>query len=96
MVYIEIIYLILYSIVCFLVVKNIYKTKVNEIYDDYIRKLKKLDDEFIKLSNKIEANFDQSREHVVEQNKQYLLEMNKDISKKIKDLSDTVKNRPII
>ena len=41
MVYIEIIYLILYSIVCFLVVKNIFKTKVDEIYDDYIKKLKR-------------------------------------------------------
>ena len=96
MVYIEIIYLILYSIVCFLVVKNIYKTKVDEIYDDYIEKLKKLDDEFIKLNNKIESNFNQSKERVVEQNRQYLLEMNKDISKKIKDLSDNIKNRPVI
>ena len=96
MVYIEIIYLILYSIVCFLVVKNIYKTKVDEIYDDYIEKLKKLDDEFIKLNSKIESNFDQSKKRVVEQNRQYLLEMNKDISKKIKDLSDNIKNRPVI
>jgi len=89
MVYIEIIYLILYSIVCFLVVKNIFKTKVDEIYND-------VENELISLRNSIEFTFDETKKDVVEQNRQYLLEMNKDISKKIKDLSDTVKNRPII
>ena len=89
MVYIEIIYLILYSIVCFLVVKNIFKTKVDEIYDD-------VENELTSLRNSIESTFDETKKDVVEQNKQYLLEMNKDISKKIKDLSNIVKNRPII
>ena len=89
MVYIEIIYLILYSIVCFLVVKNIFKTKVDEIYDD-------VENELTSLRNSIESTFNETKKDVVEQNRQYLLEMNKDISKKIKDLSDTVKNRPII
>ena len=89
MVYIEIIYLILYSIVCFLVVKNIFKTKVDEIYDD-------VENELTSLRNSIESTFDETKKDVVEQNRQYLLEMNKDISKKIKDLSDTLKNRPII
>ena len=42
MVYIEIIYLILYSIVCFLVVKNIFKTKVDEIYNDVENELTSL------------------------------------------------------
>jgi len=89
MVYIEIIYLALYSIVCFLVVKNIFKTKVDEIYND-------VENELTSLRNSIESTFNETKKDVVEQNKQYLLEMNKDISKKIKDLSDTVKNRPII
>ena len=89
MVYIEIIYLVLYSIVCFLVVKNIFKTKVDEIYDD-------VENELTSLRNSIESTFDETKKDVVEQNKQYLLEMNKDISKKIKDLSNIVKNRPII
>ena len=89
MVYIEIIYLILYSIVCFLVVKNIFKTKVDEIYND-------VENELTSLRNSIESTFDETKKDVVEQNKQYLLEMNKDISKKIKDLSDLVKNKPII
>ena len=89
MVYIEIIYLALYSIVCFLVVKNIFKTKVDEIYND-------VENELTSLRNSIESTFDETKRDVVEQNKQYLLEMNKDISKKIKDLSNTVKNRPII
>jgi hypothetical protein len=89
MVYIEIIYLILYSIVCFLVVKNIFKTKVDEIYND-------VENELTSLRTSIESTFDETKKDVVEQNRQYLLEMNKDISKKIKDLSDTVKNRPII
>ena len=89
MVYIEIIYLILYSIVCFLVVKNIFKTKVDEIYND-------VENELTSLRNSIESTIDETKRDVVEQNKQYLLEMNKDISKKIKDLSNTVKNRPII
>ena len=89
MVYIEIIYLVLYSIVCFLVVKNIFKTKVDEIYND-------VENELTSLRNSIESTFNETRKDVVEQNRQYLLEMNKDISKKIKDLSDTVKNRSII
>ena len=89
MVYIEIIYLALYSIVCFLVVKNIFKTKVDEIYNN-------VENELTSLRNSIESTFDETKKDVVEQNRQYLLEMNKDISKKIKDLSDTVKNRPII
>ena len=89
MVYIEIIYLALYSIVCFLVVKNIFKTKVDEIYND-------VENELTSLRNSIESTFDETKKDVVEQNKQYLLEMNKDISKKIKDLSNIVKNRPII
>ena len=89
MVYIEIIYLILYSIVCFLVVKNIFKAKVDEIYNN-------IENELTSLRNSIEFTFDETKKDVVEQNKQYLLEMNKDISKKIKDLSNTVKNRPII
>jgi hypothetical protein len=96
MVYIEIIYLIFYSIVCFLIVRNIHRAKVNEIYNDYIDKLKVLDDEFLRLKNKIESNFDKTKKDISTQNKQYLSEMNKDISKKIKDLSDTIKNRPII
>ena len=89
MVYIEIIYLILYSIVCFLVVKNIFKTKVDEIYNN-------VENELTSLRNSIESTFDKTKKDVVKQNKQYLLEMNKDISKKIKDLSDLVKNKPII
>jgi len=92
MVYIEIIYLILYSIVCFLVVKNIFKARVDEIYDN-------IENELIKcntLRNDIKFALGKTKKDVVEQNRQYLLEMNKDISKKIKDLSDTVKNRPII
>jgi len=89
MVYIEIIYLILYSIVCFLVVKNIFKTKVDEIYND-------VENELTSLRNSIESTFNETKKDVVEQNKQYLLEMNKDISKKIEDLSNNIKNRPII
>jgi len=96
MVYIEIIYLLSYSIVCFLIVRNIHRAKVNEIYNDYIDKLKTLDDEFLRLKNKIESNFDETKKDISTQNKQYLSEMNKDISKKIKDLSDNIKNRPII
>jgi len=89
MVYIEIIYLILYSIVCFLVVKNIFKVKVDEIYNN-------VENELTLLRNSIESTFNETKKDVVKQNRQYLLEMNKDISKKIKDLSDNVKNRPII
>ena len=92
MVYIEIIYLILYSIICFLVVKNIFKARVDEIYNNIENELVKCN----RLRNDIKSTLDKSKKDVVEQNRQYLLEMNKDISKKIKDLSDTVKNRPII
>lgn len=96
MVYIEIIYLIFYSIVCFLIVKNIHKAKVNEIYNDYIDKLKALDDEFLRLKNKVESDLVKMKENVSTQNEQYLSEINKDISSKIQELSDKIKNRPII
>ena len=69
MVYIEIIYLILYSIVCFLVVKNIFKIKVDKIYND-------VENELASLGNDIEFTFNKAKKDVVEQNKQYLLEMN--------------------
>lgn len=96
MVYIEIIYLISYSIICFLIVKNIHKIKVDGIYDEYINRVKELDNEFLRLKTKIESDFNQVKKDISTQNKQYLSEMNKDISKKIKDLSDNIKNRPII
>ena len=96
MVYIEIIYLILYSIVCFLVVRNIHRAKVNEIYEDYINKLEELDNNFSRLQDKIDSNFNQTKIDIVEQNRQYLSGMNKDISSRIKELSDNVKNRRII
>lgn len=96
MVYIEIIYLVLYSIVCFLIVKNIHKAKVDEIYNDYIEKLKLLDDEFLRLKNKVESDLVKMKENVSTQNEQYLSEINKDISSKIQELSDKIKNRPII
>lgn len=92
MVYIEIIYLVIYSIVCFLVVKNIFKSKVDEIYNNIENELI----ECSNLRNNIESVLNETKKSVVEQNRQYLLEMNKDISNKIKDLSDTVKNRRII
>ena len=96
MVYIEIIYLLLYSIVCFLIVKNIHKAKVDEIYNDYVNKLKRIDSEFLALRRVFEDYMRKTQQDVSNQNKQYLSEMNKDISKKIKELSDDIKNRPII
>ena len=96
MVYIEVIYLILYSIICFLVVKNIYKIKVDDIYNDYVSKLEELDSEFIRLRNRIESNFDETKKNISKQNKQYLSQMNDDISGKIKELSNNVKNKRII
>lgn len=96
MVYIEIIYLLLYSIVCFLVVKNIHKAKVNDIYNDYVSKLEFLNDELLKIKTEVNSHFDEVKKDVSDQNKQYLSEMNKDISKRLKELSDNVKNRPII
>jgi len=96
MVYIEVIYLLLYSIVCFLIVKNIYKNKVDAIYDDYVDMLGTLKEELLKTKNGINSYFNEVKKDISDQNKQYLSEMNKDISEKIKELSDNVKNRPII
>jgi hypothetical protein len=96
MVYIEIIYLVLYSIVCFLVVRNIYKSRIDEIYKELSEEYSELHSEYWDLRNKIEYNFSETKKDIVDQNSQYLLEMNKDISKKIKDLSDTVKNKRIV
>ena len=96
MVYIEIIYLLLYSIVCFLSVKNIHKAKVNDIYNDYVSKLEFLNSELLKIKTDVNSHFDEVKKDVSDQNKQYLSEMNKDISKRLKELSDNVKNRPII
>ena len=89
MVYFTIIYLIIYSVVCYLVTKNIFKTKVDEIYNTVQTELET-------LSHNITSNFNETKKDIVKQNKQYLSGMNEDISKKILDLSEHVKNKKII
>lgn len=96
MVYIEVIYLILYSIVCFLVVRNIHRNKVNEIYNDYVSKLESLDIKFSELQKANESTLNESRKNIAKQNSQYLSEIDKNVSKRLKELSDSIKNRPII
>ena len=70
MVYIEIIYLLLYSIVCFLIVKNIHKAKVDEIYNDYVSKLEFLNSELLKIKTDVNSHFDEVKKDVSDQNKQ--------------------------
>lgn len=96
MVYIEIIYLILYSMICFLVVRNIHRDKVNEIYNDYVSKLESLDIKFGELQKANESTLNESRKNIAKQNSQYLSEIDKNVSKRLKELSDSIKNRPII
>jgi hypothetical protein len=96
MIYVGISYIVLYSIVCFLVVKNIFKSKFDDINTNYLDCLDKINQEVLVLKQNIESNFDKTREDILTQNQQYLSQMNDSISDKIKELSDTVKNRRVI
>lgn len=96
MVYIEIIYLLLYSIGCFFIVKNIYANKLTEIENQYHNSLDELNKELEFLKETLNKEILKARQKVVEENRSYLSSMKTDVIYRIKELSDNVKNRPII
>jgi ribosomal protein L9 len=96
MVYIEIIYLLLYSVGCFFVVKKIYADKLVEIEDQYNNSLNELQNELGVLKEVLNEEILKARQKVVEENRSYLSSMKTDITHKLNELSDNIKNRPII
>ena len=100
MVHIELIvyttYCIAFSITCFLVLKKLYNKKLEELEQLYQKGIDDLDSKFKELRIKQDKSLISTRYKVSNENKLYLSRMNKDISAKIKELADIVKNRPII
>ena len=92
----EIIYLTVYSLVCFLVIRKYYNIEMNKLKNFYQKNVEDLENKFKELSIKQDKTFISTKYEVSKENKLYLSRMNKDISAKIKELADIVKNRPII
>ena len=100
MVYIEIIayttYCIAFSAACFLVLRKLYNKKLKELEQHHRESIKELEkwvaDAYIKQDKSIIS----AKDAVSKENKLYLSQMNKNISAKVKELADIVKNRPII
>ena len=92
----EIIYLTVYSLVCFLVIRKYYNIEINKLKNFYQKNVEDLENKFKELSIKQDKTFISAKYEVSKENKLYLSRMNKDISAKIKELADIVKNRPII
>ena len=100
MVYIEIIaytvYCIAFSTACFIVLKKLYNKKLEELEQHHRESIKELEkwvaDAYIKQDKSIIS----AKDAVSKENKLYLSQMNKDISAKVKELANIVKNRPII
>ena len=92
----EIIYLTVYSLVCFLVIRKYYNIEMNKLKNFYQKNVEDLENKFKELSIKQDKTFISAKYEVSKENNLYLSRMNKDISAKIKELADIVKNRPII
>ena len=92
----ELIYLTVYSLVCFLVIRKYYNIEMNKLKNFYQKNVEDLENKFKELSIKQDKTFISAKYEVSKENKLYLSRMNKDISAKIKELADIVKNRPII
>jgi ribosomal protein L9 len=100
MVYIEIIayttYCIAFSIACFLVLKKLYNKKLEELEQHHRESIKELEKWAKDIRTKQDKSIISAKDAVSKENKLYLSQMNKDISAKIKNLANIVKNRPII
>ena len=78
------------------VLKKLYNKKLKELEEKYIKSSKNIEHLFKELRIKQDKDLISARYEVSNENKLYLSRMNKDISAKIKELADIVKNRPII
>jgi len=100
MVHIELIlyttYCIAFSIACFLVLKKLYNKKLEELEQHHRESIKELEKWAKDIRIKQDKSIISAKDAVSKENKLYLSQMNKDISAKIKELADIVKNRPII
>jgi len=100
MVHIELIlhttYCIAFSIACFLVLKKLYNKKLEELEQHHRESIKELEKWAKDIRIKQDKSIISAKDAVSKENKLYLSQMNKDISAKIKNLADIVKNRPII
>ena len=100
MVHIELIlyttYCIAFSIACFLVLKKLYNKKLEELEQHHRESIEELEKWVADACIKQDKSIISAKDAVSKENKLYLSQMNKDISAKIKNLADIVKNRPII
>lgn len=86
----------MYSVGCFFVVKKIHTNKLIEIENQYHNSLGELNKELEFLKETLNKEILKARQKVVEENRSYLSSMKTDVVYRIKELSDNVKNRPII
>lgn len=97
MVYIEIIYMILYSVGLYFVLDRIYKKKINDIETQV---MDTLDVQLRAYKGSVNKRFDAAKKEVSKEvskeTKQYLSTLSEDVSNKLEELSNNVKNRRII
>lgn len=100
MVHIEIIlytvYCITFSVMCFVVLRKLYTKKLGELEQAYQKSIIELENKFDELRISQDRTFISTKHEVSKENKLYLSQMNKDISTRIKELANIVKNRKII
>ena len=104
MVHIELIvyttYCIVFSTACYLVLKKLYNKRLDELERDHQKNITDLKQWFEEKHKEMMIEQDKAlisaKWEVSKENMSYLSQMNKDISVKIKDLADVVKNKPII
>ena len=100
MVHIEVIlytvYCTAFSAACFLVLKKLYNKKLEELEQHHRESIKELEKWAKDIRTKQDKSIISAKDAVSKENKLYLSQMNKDISAKVKELANIVKNRPII
>lgn len=97
MVYIEIIAFILFGVVCYLSLKKLLLTKLNQVEDDlHMTLFSVLESKSKELDVKQNTSLISAKQQVSKENELYLSRINEDISKQLEELSKNVKNKRII
>lgn len=96
MVYIEVAVIIIFSLACYVVLKKLYTRKLVEMKQAQQKSIVELENKFDELRISHDRTLISTKHEVSKENRLYLSQMNEDISAKIKELANIVKNRPII
>ena len=98
MVYIAIIgvYCIMFSLGCYFFLKHQCEAEIKTLEQTYNKKYRSLDKEYRHYQALQNNKLEEVKVSISKENKQYLSEMSNDVSLKIKELSDTIKNTRIV